>query len=147
MIPGRPDGKLFPARPEDGFMPDLKFSCSQCGQHISCDEAWSGHSIQCPACNAGIRVPQVRTPAAPVPQPPPLPPTTGARLSPGVTQVPRPSPTASVPQRRLQPKPPKSTNPALRYAGIAVALLVLGGVGLKFVPGLLNQVQDLGASK
>ena len=128
-------------------MPDLKFSCSQCGQHISCDEAWSGHAIQCPACNAGIRVPQAQTPAAPVPKPPALPAASAPRLSAGLTQVPRPSPTSPIAQKRAQPRPPKSTNPALRYAGIAVALLVLGGVALKFLPGLLNQVQDIGAAK
>lgn len=59
-------------------MSELKFSCTQCGQHIAADEAWSGRQIQCPKCQAALVVPAV--PAAPTPvrpsapPPPPLPP-------------------------------------------------------------------------
>jgi len=38
---------------------ELKFSCPCCGQHIRCDEAYSGKPISCPACKANIQVPQL----------------------------------------------------------------------------------------
>ena len=38
-------------------MSEFKFSCSHCGQHIKCDEQFSGRQIQCPACNVLIRIP------------------------------------------------------------------------------------------
>lgn len=38
-------------------MSEFKFSCSHCGQHIKCDDQFSGRQIQCPACNVMIRIP------------------------------------------------------------------------------------------
>ena len=40
-------------------MSELKFSCPKCGQHMQCDEQYSGREIQCPDCNLLIRIPPV----------------------------------------------------------------------------------------
>ncbi len=40
-------------------MPDFKFSCSHCNQHLQCDEKLSGRQIQCPHCNTLIRIPSI----------------------------------------------------------------------------------------
>lgn len=37
--------------------PELKFSCSHCGQHISAEASNAGLSTQCPACGEAIHVP------------------------------------------------------------------------------------------
>ncbi|HTR42333.1 MAG TPA: hypothetical protein VMH87_12020 [Pseudomonadales bacterium] len=39
-------------------MPDFKFTCPQCGQHIQCDTSYAGVQIACPVCNQAIVVPQ-----------------------------------------------------------------------------------------
>lgn len=133
-------------------MADLKFSCGHCGQHISCEEPWAGHQIQCPACRNNVTVPSLRitlAPAAPEPRSPVSQPPAASRhkLSAGATQVTRSTPTAGVPQRRVQSRGPKTTNPALKYAAVAVIVVVLVGVALKYLPGLLGQVQEVGNSK
>ncbi len=58
-------------------MSDFKFSCSGCGQHIQCDENFSGSSIQCPSCQIQITIPSapsrfVRPSPKDLPPPPPL---------------------------------------------------------------------------
>ena len=40
-------------------MSEFKFSCPRCQQHLKCEEQFSGRQIQCPSCNALIRVPPV----------------------------------------------------------------------------------------
>jgi hypothetical protein len=44
-------------------MPDIKFACPHCQQHIQAPEGYAGMEIACPACQGGMRVPG--TPAAP----------------------------------------------------------------------------------
>lgn len=131
-----------------GSMADIKFSCSGCGQHISCDAVWSGRELQCPACGQTISVPQAPAAPAPLVQVTAPQPTAATRpkLAAGATSVARPSPTVSGTQRRTVPRPPKGPNPAIRYAGWAVGLVVLAIAGLKFGPGLLSQVQGSGSS-
>jgi DNA-directed RNA polymerase subunit RPC12/RpoP len=131
-------------------MADIKFSCGNCGQHISCDELWSGHQIQCPACHNNITVPhfQVAAQVDGVPQPPvpqsPAP--NRPKLSAGLTQVPaRSAPPAAIPQRR-PPRPPKSKNSLLGYAVLAVVLLVVGVAAYNYLPALISQVKDTGSS-
>ena len=52
------------------FMSDMKFSCPQCGQHITCDELCAGREVACPGCQQTLVVPHVApTPAAPPTQP------------------------------------------------------------------------------
>src|ERR1043165_3178262 len=112
-------------------MPDIKFSCSQCGQHISCDEQWSGHQIQCPGCQQNLIVPgQIPALASAAPAAAPLVPQPPAsnrpRLAAGVTQVARSTAPAPVVQKRRLAPVPRSQNPAVKYAGFAVLLLVIG---------------------
>src|SRR5689334_20928802 len=117
-------------------MPDIKFSCPQCGQHISCDEAWSGHEIQCPACQNHISVPNLAVPQVQAPAASPAaPPASGRpKLSAGATQVTRPTPAAPLPSKRITARPPKTTNPAIKYAIVAVLLVVVGVAALIYLP-------------
>ena len=141
-----------PSRSERTLMADMKFSCPHCGQHISCDELWSGHQIQCPACQNSLVVPQSQpaaSAAAPAPRPqvaqPPTP--NRPKLSAGATQVARSSQPAAIP--RMQPllRPPKAGNSLLKYAVIAVVLAVVGGAGYIYLPALLTRIQEMGTSK
>lgn len=52
-------------------MADFIFPCPHCSQNITCDDAWSGQSIQCPICQKPLTVP-ANTPAENplVPKPP-----------------------------------------------------------------------------
>jgi DNA-directed RNA polymerase subunit RPC12/RpoP len=56
------------AASSDNPMSQFKFNCSHCGQHLECDEQFSGRQITCPACHALTLVPQVSGKAAPSPQ-------------------------------------------------------------------------------
>ncbi len=38
---------------------DLKFSGPHCGQHLECEQQFSGREIQCPACQVLLRIPPV----------------------------------------------------------------------------------------
>ncbi len=67
-------------------MPDIKFSCPTCQQHIQAEPGYCGMQIACPACRTSIIVPGTPVaramPAAPVAQPafqPPPPPAGVAR--------------------------------------------------------------------
>ena len=133
-------------------MAEVKFSCPQCGQHLSGNEQWSGRQIQCPACATALTVPGVPpSPAATAPAPeslvpqPPAP--RGPRLSAGATQVTRPPAPGAIPIRQLAERPPKRDNPVLKYAVYALVLAALGGAGYLYLPGLLNKAQDSTNSK
>lgn len=110
-------------------MADMNFACPACAQHITCDEAWAGHPIQCPICQANITVPakvvaratggKAESPL--VPQPP-----AATRLS---TKQPAQQPAQTgnrqIPIRDLTPPKPKQSNKlvtALATLGIVVAL-------------------------
>ena len=133
-------------------MAAFKFSCPHCGQHISCDEPWSGRQIQCPACQNSLVVPHLqpspaiaqRAPGPPAPQPPAHSP---PKLPATSTQAARPAPPAANAPRQLPPRPPRTGNPILKYAIIAVVLAVVGGAGYLYLPGLLTQIQEMGTSK
>src|SRR5437762_6926814 len=91
-------------------MAEMRFTCPQCKQDITCDELWGGHQIQCPTCQAEISVPQPQPVAQPagnplVPKPP-----GGTRLSAGRTQVARSEGALSAPVRQLVAPPPKKTS-------------------------------------
>jgi hypothetical protein len=133
-------------------MAEIKFSCPQCGQHISGNEQWSGRQIQCPACATTLTVPgTLPPPVAAVPAPaslvPQAPASHGARLSAGATQVTRPPAPGSIPIRQLAERPPKRDNPLLKYAVYALVLAALGGAGYIYLPPLLNKAQDTTNSK
>jgi hypothetical protein len=133
-------------------MPEIKFSCPQCGQHLSGNEQWSGHQIQCPTCATTLTVPGAPPPpaaAAPVPQslaPQPSA-SQGARLSAGATQVARSTVPGPTPRRQPPARPPRSSSPLLKYAGYAVVLAALGWAGYAFVPSWLSKIQDSVNSK
>jgi hypothetical protein len=128
-------------------MAEIKFSCPQCGQHISGNEHWSGRQIHCPTCATILTVPGALPPpvaAAPapeslVPQPPG---SLGPRLSAGATQVTRPPAPGAIPIRQLVERPPKRENPLLKYGVYALVLAALGGAGYIYLPSLLNKAQD-----
>jgi DNA-directed RNA polymerase subunit RPC12/RpoP len=50
----------------------FKFACPECGQHISGDEQYGGHQIQCPHCHRPILVPLGPAIVPPRPVPPPV---------------------------------------------------------------------------
>ena len=128
-------------------MAEIKFACAQCGQHISGNEQWAGHQIQCPTCGAALTVPQAPRPpaaAAPalrslVPQPPP---SHNPKLSAGATQVARSTAPGSIPIRQLVTRPPRSGSPLVKFAIYAVVLAVLVGAGYVYVPWLMKRMQD-----
>ncbi len=134
------------------LMPEIKFSCPQCGQHISGNEQWSGHQIQCPTCATTLTVPGALprpATAAPIPQSlsPQPPPSQGARLSAGATQVARSTTPGPTPLRQPAARPPRTQSPLLKYAVYAIVLAALGGAGYMFVPSLLSKIQDSSNSK
>jgi len=133
-------------------MAEIKFSCGQCGQHISCDQQWSGHQIQCPSCESALTVPLTQgalTQAGPGPNSlaPHQPRDNRPKLSAGLTQVARSAPPTPIPQRRNTARPPKTTNPAVKYAATAVVVLVVAVAALKYLPGLLNEAQEISPLK
>jgi len=130
-------------------MADIKFSCPHCGQHISCEEVWSGHQIQCPACQNNLMVPHAHPPpAAAVPGPvvpePQAP--SRSRLAAGSRQAARPAAAGTVPQRQRVARPPKGRNSLLQFAVSAVVLGLLGWAGFVFLPPLFKQVHEVGTS-
>jgi DNA-directed RNA polymerase subunit RPC12/RpoP len=133
-------------------MAEIKFSCPKCGQHVSGNEQWSGHQIQCPACATTITVPQA--PALPVGNPlvpkslipqPSL--SHGSTLSAGATQVTRSTTPGPIPTRKPTARPPRNKSPLVKYVVYAVVLAALGGAGYKFLPPLLTKIQDSANSK
>jgi hypothetical protein len=133
-------------------MPEFKFSCPQCGQHLSGNEQWSGHQIQCPTCATTLTVPQAPPPlmaAAPVPQSlVPQPPVShGAKLSAGATQVARSTVPGPAPRRQVAARPPRTSSPLLKYGVYAIVLAALGWAGFTFVPSMVSKIQDSGNSK
>jgi hypothetical protein len=128
-------------------MSDIKFSCPQCGQHISCDAPWSGHQIQCPACQGSLVVPRIQTPPAAT-EPVATSPAPGRpKLSAGSTQVARPTAPGPAPRKQPVRRPPKTPNPLVKFAVIGVVLAALAWAGFTYLPGLVNQAQELGTSK
>jgi len=123
-------------------MAEFKFSCQQCGQHIQLDDLWSGHQIDCPACNKPLVVPQ--NPAAASAPPPPTPPA-GPRLSKAASaahapaSAPLPAQTRFVPGRP-QPKAPTKA-PIGKWAAIAGGVVALG-VGCYFGYPFVQKWQD-----
>jgi len=126
-------------------MAEIKFLCPSCNQHITCDDAWSGHEIQCPICQNALTVPaRAGGPAGSqggsplVPKPP-----SGAqtRLS---TAVPAQKPATqgrAIPIRNLAPPPPKKGNLALKILQ-GVLIVAALGVGFYFGYGFIVKMQD-----
>lgn len=79
-------------------MPEIKFSCPQCGQHIQCSEGYFGRKINCPNCQDSINVPGTPVSAAPPPPPPP--------------PAPAPSPVKAAMHIAVSAEPPHAPPPA-----------------------------------
>jgi hypothetical protein len=102
-------------------MPEFKFSCPQCSQHIQCDDSYAGVQINCPSCNQAIVVPQAPGAQAAPPVAPPPPP-----LS-------RPGPGSRIPvtgQRfaGAQMPAPKKSNTLRNVLVITAVIIVFAGV-------------------
>lgn len=110
----------------------MKFSCPQCSQHISCDEAWAGHQIDCPGCHSSIVVPQFHPPQPPPPPAIPAreaPAASGPKLAAGATQVARPTAHAPAPVKKTIPRRPRSQNSLVGYAILLAVVVGLGCLG------------------
>jgi len=110
-------------------MPEFKFYCPQCGQHILGDDNHAGRQINCPACQKPIVVPPAPTTAPIPPQPAPVPIPVPIAVAPP-RQIPTPvaaplCPAIPVAQRA---GPMKSGVPK-NILIIVISVLVLAGVG------------------
>src|SRR5262245_42802818 len=128
-------------------MADIKFACPHCSQHITCDELWGGHQLECPNCKNPLTVPAKAAPAASaaaslVPKPPPA---VEPRLSIGASQqsVVAASAQKVIPIRNLAPTAAKKSSPLVTYGVGALVLVVLavgGYYGYQFVGGMQDKV-------
>ena len=97
-------------------MSDFKFSCPNCGQHLSGDVRYGGLQIVCPACKQQILVPPAPTVASPV--------------------VARSAPPAAVAQPRPGPRPtPKTSRLAIASLICSIGSFVILPLG--FIPGII----------
>jgi len=114
-------------------MADIKFSCPHCNQHITCDELWGGHQLQCPGCQGSLIVPGGETAAAPGESPlVPRPPGGPGRLSKAPAHSPAAgasAPARNIPIRNLAPAVKKKQSPVVKFAITAAVLVVLGAGG------------------
>lgn len=129
-------------------MADIKFACPSCNQHITCDELWGGHQLDCPNCKNPLVVPAAAAPPAPAasraqaPKPPGaveprLAINTGhaaAAASAGAGQ-------RAIPIRNLAPPPPKKKNALVTY-GVGALVVVGLGVGGYYGYGWISRMQD-----
>ena len=126
-------------------MAEFKFDCPSCNQSIICDELWSGHQIQCPACQAELTVPGKPAPAPQKPSLVPQPPSGGgSKLSLNRPQhQPSAAPTVprNIPGVKPPAKPPPKKSPVPKIA-IAAVLIAALGVGGYFGYGWLRQMQE-----
>jgi hypothetical protein len=116
-------------------MADIKFSCPHCNQHITCDELWGGHELQCPGCKGGIIVPAVAA-AAPeatanslVPKVPTGPGKLSKAPAPSAAVPGASTPPRNIPIRNLAPAAKKKQSPVVKFAITAAVLVVLGAGG------------------
>lgn len=134
-------------------MSEIKFSCSNCGQHLSGEVNWAGRQIECPSCKSTITIPAVLVSAGPqpgrtTPVPPPLPP--NAQLPPplppsGVAQPGAPAGPRTRPAfpARTPAPPPSQTSPWSVVALVVVLLtlpLSLLNTVVKFPMGLVASI-------
>lgn len=129
-------------------MSDIKFSCPECGQHITCGEPWAGHEIDCPACHSKLVVPRSERAPAAVGQPVAEASKAAApRLASGATQVRPAKPhTPAVPQRKFKMTAP-SENYVLKYSVIVVIIAALGWAGYFYgLPLIKNSLGEPNAT-
>ncbi len=131
------------------IMAEIKFACPNCGQHITCDELWGGHQLDCPSCKNPLVVP-----AQAAPQPPPTPaaprslvPKPPAGVEPRLainaahaTQAAE-APQRTIPIRNLAPPPPKKKNKLVTY-GVGALVVMALGVGGYYGYGWISHMQN-----
>jgi len=105
-------------------MSDIKFSCPQCGQHITCDELAMGQSVACPVCQQTIVVPQMA--AAPAPPPPTQPRITINRTAHQPAAAGAPPPARTMPTYRTFTTEPEKKSGVKKAISIAVAVIAFG---------------------
>ncbi len=109
-------------------MSEYKFSCPNCGQHLTATEAWSGTQTECPACHQRFTVPKPpMSSAAPAARSAALA-AAGARSSAVGTIVP-PQPIPPDEPATAPGKAAKSVAPFAaggKTSGLAIASLVCG---------------------
>ena len=101
-------------------MSEFKFSCPSCGQHILCDDGFSGTQINCPTCQQAITVP-------PAPRATAAPRAIGTRQSTSIAAAGQRFPGAGA--------PPKKKSGALKVVlsvTAAVAGVAIGFFGVQF---------------
>ena len=126
-------------------MADIKFSCPHCNQHITCDDLWGGHELQCPGCQGNLVVPVApsASPTAGKPLVPAPPKGSAAKVSLNRPQAhatqsaaPAGAPNKGIPIRNLAPKPQKKQSPVVKIAigaAVTVALATGGYFGFMWV--------------
>ena len=132
-------------------MADIKFACPHCAQHITCDELWGGHQLDCPSCKNPLTVPPKPAPAAAGPRTPdslvPKPPAAveprlainaghaASAATAGAPQKP------VIPIRNLAPAVAKKRSPLVTY-GVGALVLVGLGIGGYFGYGWVSGMQN-----
>ena len=131
-------------------MADIKFACPNCGQHITCDELWGGHQLDCPSCKNPLVVPAPAAPPPPQPAAPrsltPKPPAAAeprlaVNTGHAAAQAGPNAPQRTIPIRNLTPPPPKKKNAVVTYSIWAMVLIALG-VGGYFGYGFVSRMQN-----
>jgi len=87
-------------------MSDFKFTCSECGQKISCDTSSRGRPITCPACGKPLTVPAAPAAAAEAAASPAFVPLGQTSAPAQSTAAPNPPPAPAPPALRADQSPP-----------------------------------------
>lgn len=132
-------------------MADIKFACPHCAQHITCDELWGGHQLECPSCKNPLTVPAAPAPAeaAPSNAPRSLVPRPPAAVEPRLNiNAAHANPAAAtgggqkaIPIRNLAPPKPKKKSALVTY-GTALIVVALLGAGIYFGMGYVTKMQN-----
>jgi hypothetical protein len=117
-------------------MAEFAFNCPSCSQKIKCTEEWSGHQIQCPACQQNIQVPAAPAPPAAAANPPEA--KAGLRIGLAAHQKSAPAPVATfshgaTPARHFSAS--QSDSGASKSEKIKRIAMIAGGVAAVAVAG------------
>jgi hypothetical protein len=133
------------------IMAEIKFACPHCSQHITCDELWGGHQLECPSCKNQLAVPAMAAPkpvaratggkSGLVPKPPAaVEPRLAINTGKGAEAA-ESAPQRTIPIRNLAPPPPKRKNRLVTY-GMSLVVVVGLGIGIYYGYGWLSSYQE-----
>ena len=124
------------------IMAEFTFACPSCQQNVACDEAWCGHSIQCPICGNSITVPPRVQSSSIGKQLVATPGSTKLALgaAPSKQAAAAGQPQRVIPIRNLAPEMRKKENPFLKILKVVLVLAALG-VGGYFGYGFVSNYQ------